>query len=416
MRTALPEKGRSREDVLAELRDMKAGDADWRHGRVPLYVFKATDELDALGRDAFCEFFAENALGGRRAFPSVKRMEDDVVAMALGLFRAPEGAQGFLTSGGTESIVQAVQTCRDWTRARRKEPRLAGNLVLPESAHPAFDKAARLMDLQVRRVPVGPDLSADPAALAAALDERTLMMVGSAPAFPYGVIDPITELSRLALDREVWLHVDACVGGYLAPFVRQNGRDVPEFDFGLPGVSSLSADLHKFGFTPKPASTVFYRDEDKAQHHAFDFSNWPNGRFHTATITGTRPAGGVAGAWATFQFLGVEGYRAIARDLMAFVDAYKAGVEEVEGLKILGRPHLSIVAYGSDSLDVFRVAEFMGERGWVPGLVQKPRGIHRMMSMLHAASLDEYLADLRAAVERLRGDAGAGSSRLVATY
>ena len=415
MRMSLPEKGRSHDDVLAQMRDMKAGDADWQHGRVPLFVFKATDELSRVGQDAFMTFFTENALGGRRAFPSVKKMEDEVVEMALGLFHAPEGAQGYMSTGGTESIVQAVQTCRDWNRKRRGDARHRGNLVVPESVHPAFNKGAKLMDLEVRRVPVGADFCADVAAMEAAIDADTIMLVGSAPSFPYGGIDPIAALGRLAERKGIWLHVDACVGGYLAPFVKQIGRDIPDFDFTVPGVASMSADLHKFGFCPKPASTVFYRDADKAQHHHFDFSDWPNGRFFTSTLVGTRPAGGVAGAWATFQHLGQEGYRDIATKLMAFVDAYRRGIEAIGGLYVIGRPHLSIVAFGSHEVDVFRVAEVMEKRGWLPGLLQKPKGIHRMMSMIQAPSLDEYLDDLKAALASVRAE-GAGAAKLQATY
>jgi glutamate/tyrosine decarboxylase-like PLP-dependent enzyme len=373
-------------------------------------VFKATEELNDLGAAAFFEFFSENALGGKRAFPSVKRMEDEVIAMALSLFNAPDDAQGFMTTGGTESIIQAVQTCRNWTRRQRKSSSFRGNIVAAASVHPAFNKGAGLMDLEVRRAPVGPDFAADPSAIDALIDDDTMMIVGSAPSFPYGVIDPIAELGALAERRGLWLHVDACVGGYLAPFVGMLGRDIPAFDFAVPGVSSISADLHKFGFVPKPASTVFYRSPDKAADNGFDFDQWPNGRFQTGTIVGTRPAGGVAAAWATFEFLGVEGYKTIARDLMTFVDAYKAGIGDIRGLEILGDPHLSIVAYGSNEFDIFRVAEIMKAKGWLPGLVQQPKAIHRMMSMLHAPSLDAYLADVRAAVGVVRQEGGGGSS------
>ncbi len=415
MRKQLPRTGRTKEVLLEEMRALKVGDTDWRHGRAPLFVFKATQELYETNRAAFFEFFTENALGGRRAFPSVKRMEDDVIEMALSLFNAPADAMGFMTTGGTESIIQAVQACRDWTRKMRKEPKLRGNIVAAESVHPAFDKGAKLMDLEVRRAPVGADFRADPVAIEALIDDETMMIVGSAPCFPYGVIDPIEELGALAGRRGLWLHVDACVGGYLAPFVKMNGRDIPTFDFSVPGVSSMSADLHKFGFAPKPASTVFYRTPDKASHNDFDFSDWPNGRFLTPTIVGTRPAGGVAAAWATFEFLGIEGYKQIAHDLMTFIDAYKTGIRAIDDLEIIGDPHLSIVAYRSPSFDVFRVAEIMQSKGWLPGLVQKPHGIHRMMSMLHAVSLDEYLADVRAAVGVVRQE-GTGESVIKATY
>lgn len=415
MRVPFPAEGRKREAILAEMRSMKASDADWQHGRTPLYVFKATEEAYQMGRDAFFEFFTENALGAKRAFTSVKRMEEEVIQGALDLLHAPAEAAGFMSTGGTESIIQAVQTCRDWSRSRRKDPSHRGNIVASESAHPAFNKAARLMDLTVRRVPTGPDLRADVRGFAEAIDSDTIMIVGSAPSFPHGVIDPIAALGALAIERDLWLHVDACVGGYIAPFVKELGYDVPDFDLGVPGVSSLSADLHKFGFCPKPASTVFYASEEKARYHGFDFSDWPNGRFATTTIVGTRPAGGVAAAWATFQFLGRPGYRDIARRVMAMVERYKAGVEAIGGLKVCGKPHLSIVAFGSEELDVFQVSEVMAKKGWVPGLVQKPRAIHRMMSLIHEEPMGEYLDDLRAAVGVVR-QGGAAQASIQAVY
>ena len=405
MRTSLPVAGRPPEALLAEMRAMKSGDADWQGGKVPLYVFKAEDSVTEIGKAAFFEYFSENALGAGRAFPSVKRLEDEVVGMALGLFNAPEGARGFMSTGGTESIVLAVQACRDWSRKRRGDARHRGNIVASVTLHPAFNKGAKLMDLEVRRAPVGADLRMDLAAVEALIDDDTIMLVGSAPNFPYGMIDPISALGDIATRRGVWLHVDACVGGYLAPFVRMIGRPIPDFDFMVPAVSSLSADLHKFGFCPKPASTVFYRDADKAQHHMFDADVWPNGRFVTSTIVGTRPAGGAAGAWAVLNHLGVEGFKRIATNLMGFIDAYKDGIRATPGLHIHGTPDLSIVAYGSDEFDIFRVAEVMSAKGWLPGLVQRPKGIHRMMSMFHAPVLDKYLDDMRAAIGVVRQEA-----------
>ncbi len=414
-RTQMPQTGRSQAEILAVMRAMKSGDADWQNGRVPLYLFKATDAAYEAGKAGFFEFFSENALGAGRAFPSVKQMETEIVDMALGLFNAPDGAQGFLSTGGTESIVLAVQACRDWSREQRGNPNHRGNIVASETAHPAFNKAAKLMDLDVRRAPVGADLRMDLAAMEALVDADTIMLVGSAPNFPYGMIDPIGALGALAERREIWLHVDACVGGYLAPFVRMIGRTIPDFDFTVPAVCSLSADLHKYGFTPKPASTVFYRDAAHAKHQMFDANVWPNGRFLTATITGTRPAGGVAGAWATMQFLGIDGYKQVATDLMNFIDDYQAGIRAIPGLHIIGAPDLAIVAYGAAAFDIFLVAELMQEKGWLPGLTQKPKGIHRMMSMFHAPVLDQYLGDLRAAVDVVRRR-GAAAPSLKAAY
>ena len=209
------------EQLAAELDALKAADADWAAGRVPLYVFKGSEDAFRAGRDAFFKFFNENALGAGRAFPSLKTLESDVVAMGLALLQAPAGATGHMTSGGSESIIVAVHAAREQARARGA--RSGANLVLAESAHPAFSKAAALMSLTERRVPVGPDFRADVGAMSAAVDDDTVMIVGSAPCFPYGVIDPIDALGDLAQRRGLWLHVDACIGGYLAAFVRDIG-------------------------------------------------------------------------------------------------------------------------------------------------------------------------------------------------
>jgi glutamate/tyrosine decarboxylase-like PLP-dependent enzyme len=254
------------------------------------------------------------------------------------------------------------------------------------------------------------DFRADVAAMESAIDDDTIMVAGSAPCFPYGVIDPITELAAMARRRGLWMHVDACVGGYLAPFARMIGRDIPAFDFAVDGVQSISADLHKFGFCPKPASTVFYRNPDLARFQAFDFDSWPNGRFYTTTICGTRPAGGVSGAWAVFNHLGIDGYKRIASELMAFVDDFKARVLQIPGMRIIGEPDLSIVAYTSDEVDIFRVAELMSAKGYLPGLLQKPRALHRMMSLVHAPVVDAYLEELRAAIDALRAAPGQQAS------
>lgn len=411
-----PQQGRPAEEILQELRDRKAGDVFWQGGRAPAFMFKAEAQVDELGRAAFTEYFAENALGASSAFPSVRGLEQEVVAMALDLFNAPSGAAGFMTTGGSESILLAVHACRQQARQHRADARHHGNIVASETLHPAFDKAAALMDLEIRRVPVRPDLRADVAAIDAAIDDNTILLVGSAPNFPYGMVDPIAELSRIALDHNVWLHVDACVGGYLAPFARQLGRPVPAFDFALPGVRSMSADLHKYGFCPKPASTVFYRSAELAALQPFSFNTWPSGRFVTSTAVGTRPAGGVAAAWAVLQYLGAEGYRRIAAEMLAGIDRYIAGVRAIDGLHIIGQPDLAIVAWGSDTLDAYAIAKRLAQRGWQPSLLKRPRAVHRMMSMLHVETVDDYLADLRQAVAEVRAGGADAGPALEARY
>jgi sphinganine-1-phosphate aldolase len=397
---AFPAAGAPAGAVTAALGEMARDDADWRGGRVPLFVFGATEGVAQIGRSAFMAYFTENALGGQRAFGSLLRMEQEVLAMCRDLFHGPDSTIGSMTSGGTESIVLAVKNCRDWQRVRRGDATHRGNLVLPSTAHPAFEKAAALMDLPVRRVPVAADLRADPAAMAAAINADTILIAGSVPCFPYGVVDPLPALSDLAVARGVWLHVDACVGGFFAPFARDLGAPIPPFDFALPGVASLSADLHKFGFCPKPASVVLYRDAARAP--GFDFNVWPSGRFATATLVGTRPGGAVAAAWAVLTFLGRDGYRAIAARLLAMRAAYAEGIAAIPDLSVIGTPDLSILAFGSARLDMEAVASAMAARGWVPGRVHQPPGLHLMLSLLHEPVRERYLADLAAAAAEVR--------------
>jgi glutamate/tyrosine decarboxylase-like PLP-dependent enzyme len=363
-----------------------------------LYVFHGSDAAYDVGRQAFMKYFSENALGGRRAFFGLKRMEDEVVEMGLDLFRAPDGAVGNLTTGGSESIFMAVKACRDWARTQ-SHIKAPFNIVAPFSAHAAFNKAADVMDLVVRRLPTAEERRADVDAMAGAVDGGTIMLAGSAPCFPHGVIDPIAGLGDLALERDLWLHVDARVGGYVAPFFQRIGREIPDFDFALPGVRSLSADLHKFGFCPKPASTLFYRFAEDRERGLFHFDQWPNGQFSTATLSGTRAGGAVAAAWAVLQHLGEAGYMEIAGQLAAMTDAYVAGIKAIEGLHLWAEPDLSIINFGADDFDIFQVAEAMEARGWLPGLTQKPKGMHAMLSMFHEVGRADFLRDLAASVQ-----------------
>ncbi len=416
-RAAFPPGGRDWEDLQAEMRRRSADDIDWRRGRTPLFVFRSDEETYDIGRKAYFEFFTENALGRKRAFFGIASMERDVLDFGLDLFSAPDGAEGAFTTGGSESIFIALKAARDAHRARSGikpgEGRL--NVVMPITAHPAFDKAADAMDLELRRGEVGADRRADPETLRPLVDERTIALVGSAPCFPHGVIDPIGALSDLAVELGLWLHVDACVGGWLAPFFTRIGRPTPHFDFRFPGVRSISADLHKFGFCPKPASTVFYRDAEDLKRGTFVADSWPSGRFETPTISGTRPGGAVAGAWAVLNHLGESGFCTIAERLSAMIDRYVAGIEALPELQMIARPDLSIINFGSEKVDIFLVAETMAAQGWLPGLTRRPKGMHAMMSLLHEASCEAYLVDLREAIAAARAQ-GEQEATIKATY
>jgi len=415
-RKRFPPRGTDWPTLQRALTDMKSGDIDWRGGRAPLFVFRNDDETWRVGRDAFMEYFTENALGRGRAFFSVGRMETEILDFGLDLLHAPEGGQGAMTSGGSESIFVAMKAARDAHRAARGVGReTALNLVMPVTGHPAFDKAAQAMDIEVRRAGLGEDRRADVTAMRALIDADTMALVGSAPCFPHGVVDPIDEIGALAQETGIWLHVDACVGGWILPFFEMNGRDVRRFDFRVPGVRSISADLHKFGFCPKPASTVFWRDGADMERATFFADAWPNGPFGTPTIAGTRPGGAVAGAWAVLNHLGVEGYREAAGRLAAMTDAWIARIGAMPELTLWARPDLSIVNFGSEAVDIFKVSEHMQARGWLPGLTRRPKGIHLMLSMFHEPVLDDYAADLEQCIALARADPAAPAT-LAADY
>jgi glutamate/tyrosine decarboxylase-like PLP-dependent enzyme len=398
MRRALPQAGTPWPDLKARMLDYAAGDVRWREGKTAVYVFNAGPDVEQVQKEAYSLFMSENGLGPM-AFPSLKRMEEEVVGFGLSLLHGPDDAAGTITSGGTDSITMAMKAARDFAR---KERGIRGglNIVLPGSAHPAFDKAAAVMEIEVRRTPLK-DWVADPVAIEAAADASTIMIVGSAPSFPHGLIDPVEALSELAVRRDLWLHVDACVGGYIAPFVRMNGDDVPPFDFALPGVRSLSADLHKYGYCAKGASTVFFRSAALQKFMTFDFRDWPGGRMITPTLAGTRPGGAIAAAWAVMNYLGVEGYRAKQAAVTRTRAHIQAGVEAL-GFFVFGRPQLGIVSFGHRDVSCTAIWAKLRARGWFASLNTRPEALHLMLSPFHAEIADAYLSDLAWALEAAR--------------
>jgi glutamate/tyrosine decarboxylase-like PLP-dependent enzyme len=400
----MPDQGTDWSSLQTRMRDMGQGDADWRQGRTAVYVFNAGEEVLRVAKEAYAMYQSENGLGPL-AFPSLKRMEAEVIEMGLGLLHGPEGACGNMTSGGTESILMAVKTCRDQAAAAGRDVQGA-EIVVPFSAHLAFDKAAGYLGLKMVRVPVAADWRADTAAMEAAITDRTLMIVGSAPCFPYGLIDPIEELGRIAQARGLWLHVDACVGGYFAPFARMNGQPVVPFDFEVPGVASISADLHKYGYAAKGASTVFHRSEEQRAFQIFDCEDWPGGHMTTPTAAGTRPGGAIAGAWAVMNHLGVDGYRAKAKEVTDTREKLENAINAMPGMRTFGDPVLGLFCFGSDDVDIFQVYGRMFARGWFSGLVTEPRAIHMMLSPAHARVADEYLSDLEQAVAEVHESGG----------
>ncbi|MCX4245116.1 pyridoxal phosphate-dependent decarboxylase family protein [Paraliomyxa miuraensis] len=371
-------------------------DARWRDGKTMSLVFDPGEEIAAFTKQAYTRFFSENALNPS-AFPSLRRFENEVVAMTAQLLGGDRRVVGTMTSGGSESILLAVKAARDWAAAERRV-RGVPQIVLPRSAHPAFPKACSYFGLEPVFVPVREDFRADPLAMRRTITSRTILVVGSAPAYPQGVVDPIDEIADLARRNGLWCHVDACVGGFMLPFVRELGWPVPPFDFSVPGVVSMSADLHKYGYSAKGASVVLFRDARRRRYSFYAFTDWPGGIYASSTMTGTRPGGAIAAAWAVMQHLGRDGYRSITREVMDATQEIRRGVAEIEGVEVLGEPHMSVLALGSRSLDIYAVGDELTARGWHIDRQQRPASLHLTVQRGHVGRTQAFLTDLRAAV------------------
>lgn len=395
----LPKTGTAKDQLLAQMGAWREDDLRWRDGKVFSLVFFAGDEAAELLKEAYTMFFSENGLNPT-AFPSLKRFETEVVSMSAHLLGSTGAVVGNMTSGGTESLLMAVVTAREWARKERphiKQP----EMVLPSTAHPAFEKAAHYFNVKPVHVPVAEDYRADVAAMEAAITPNTVLLVGSAPAYPHGVIDPISELGRVALSHGILLHVDACMGGYMLPFVRRLGHELPEFDFQVPGVTSISADLHKYGYAAKGASVILYKDAALRRHQLFAYVDWPGGIYASPTMGGTRPGGAIAAAWAIMNYLGEEGYLKIARRVMEAATAIRVGIGKIEGIHILGDPAMSLMAIGSHSLDVYELGDEMSARGWHMDRQHFPASLHLTINYAHVDGVDQFLADLDQAVEKV---------------
>lgn len=396
-RARLPDTGIPREKLFAGMRERKAQDADWRGARTWSLCYPAGEDVDAVLAEANQLYLYENALNPFR-FPSVRQMEVDVVGIALSLLHAPDAADGCMTSGGTESILMAMKTARERARAERGVE--SPTIVAPHSAHPAFAKAAHYLRMELVQIPLRDDLRADPKAAARLVDDRTAVVVGSAPCYPFGVVDPIPELAALAAARGASFHTDACLGGFLWPFWDAIGESVPPFDFRVEGVSTISADVHKYGYATKGASTVLHRDGDHLRRHQlFAYRDWPGGGYASFAMAGARPAAPIAAAWAVLHWLGQDGYERLARRIRDTTKKLQAGIRAMPGLFVHGQPEMSLFAFGSGRHDLFAIADVMDDRGWHLDRQTGPDALHLMVSPEHDKVADRFLADLREAVE-----------------
>ena len=410
---SLPESGRSWEDIRGDIGEAREDDRAWHDSRTFIGgSYFGGDEVVEVANAAYREYINYNALYAARVYPSLARYEREVLDMLRDMLHAPAGAGGCLTTGGTESLLLCVHAAHSWARENRPgatDP----EILLPRAAHPGFNKAAHLMGLRCVRVRETGDYHADVAAMVAAVNDNTIMIVGSAPNYPFGVTDPITELAALAKQHGLWMHVDACHGGFILPFARALGFDGPDFDLSVPGVTSLSIDIHKLGYANKGVSALLLQDADLEAWHRYSFDEWPAGTYATAAISGSRSGGGVASAWAVMNHLGAAGYRDIVGEILDVRRRYAEGIRAIPGLEIRGEPDGYLVVFGAQDaeIDIFAVDEAMEARGWLGGRLKDPPSLHLFLDRGHAESVDEYLADLRQVVENVRATGARGSGK-----
>ena len=405
----IPEKGMDKAKLFETLKGYRTNDLASKGGRTWAYVYDTgRAEIDEVAKEAYTAFLSENGLDPT-VFPSLLRLENEIVAMARTHLNGDENVVGNFTSGGTESIILAVKAARDRARAERPEIR-EPEMILPVTAHAAFHKAAHYLDVKTVMTPVDPvTFKADPEAVEKAVTDNTVLIVGSAVSYAHGVIDPIEDLGRIALDNDVLLHVDGCVGAFLLPYFKRLGSDVPPYDFSAPGVTSISMDFHKYAYAPKGASIVLYRDRSIRKYQLYACSSWTGYTVINTAVQSSKTGGPLAAAWAVLNFIGDDGYLEIARDSLEATRKLIDGISRIPDLRILGTPQFCMVACASDTVNVFHVIDEMRDCGWYiqpqlefPGSGSK-ENIHFSVTAISAKRVEAMLADLERCVKTAKG-------------
>lgn len=400
-RLRFPERGITRDAIRAALAERQAHDVPAHGERNFRPNYYVDDETLALIDEVSAAVAEQNVLYAGSSYPSLKRIEAELVEMGLDLFNAPIDAGGTVTTGGSESNFLAVKTARDVFAATRP---VAGTpeLVLAHTAHPSFEKAAHLLGLRTRRAPGSVDFAADVEAMSRLVSPSTIMMVGSAPPAAYGQTDPIATLAALAARHGLWFHVDACMGGFFLPFAKALGEPIPDFDFRVPGAWSLSADLHKFGYAPKGASLLLLADRRHLAWQEYRFEDWPWGLYATMGVAGSRPAAPIVAAWAVLTRLGREGYTRVTARTLAVKKRLVAGIRAIPGLGIVGRPDAAHFFVHSPELDIYAVEEELGRRGWALARAREPESVQIWPGVPHEGIVETFLKDVADAATHVR--------------
>ena len=415
MHTPMPERGREGREILEQLEDFREHDPKYKDGRLWSLVYYLDEEHSAFLKESYHRFACENGLNPG-AFKSLKKFENEIISATADILNGTEDVCGVVTSGGTESCLMAVKTYRDMARDQRRVSK--PEMIMPDTAHVAWFKASEYFGVKVRLVPLLDDMTPNLKKLRKMINRNTVMILGSAPEYPHGIIDPIAAMGEIAQKKGIPLHVDACVGGFILPFMEMNGETLPPWDYRVPGVTSISADIHKYGYAAKGASTITYRNLDYLRYQMFVYENWPGGVFASSALLGTRPGGAYAAAWGVLQYFGKDGYRKLAADTLEAVTRLKAGVEAIPELEVMGSPQGPLFSFRSTSPDVsiYAVGDQMDARGWQVNRNQFPEGLHAMVTAQHLQVVDQYLEDLRASVDTVRANPDLAQQGGAATY
>ncbi len=394
--TQLPETGRYRAEILREMESLRnQEEMKWKDGFVSGAVYHGDQEHIEFLNQVYAINSQSNPLHAD-VWPSAAKFEAEIVAMTAHMLNGPD-ACGTVSSGGTESIMLAMKTYRDW--ARETKGITKPEMIAPVTAHAAFDKASQYFGIKTIHIPVDSDFRADVEAARRAVSRNTVVIAGSAPSFPHGAIDPIEELSELARRHGIGFHADACLGGFVLPWAERLGYPVPKFDFRLPGVTSISVDTHKYGYAAKGTSVILYRDQELRHYQYYTATDWPGGLYFSPTFAGSRPGALSAACWAAMTSMGVQGYMDATKRILATADVIKQGIREIPELHLMG-DSLFVVAFASDTLDIYKVLDRMTHRKWSLNGLHKPSCVHICVTLRHTQPgvAERFLEDLRESV------------------
>jgi glutamate/tyrosine decarboxylase-like PLP-dependent enzyme len=395
---AIPASGLSAQSIEHSFDEMSAHDVQWRNGKAFSLAYNAGPEVLAIAEEAYRRFSGANALN-TAAFPSLRQMQAEVIEMAGAWLGSTADSAGYFTSGGTESILMAIKAARD--QFRTESSITHPNIVLPTSAHAAFDKAAAYFGVELRRVAVLPDWRADVAAMELAIDQNTIMIIGSAPQYPQGVVDDIPALAALAQRLGINCHVDACMGGVSLAYLSTLGHQIAPWNLRVDGVTSISVDLHKFGYTSKGASVIMYANKRLRSFQGFFTDQWLGGVYASSGMLGTKSGGSIAAAWAVMHFLGDDGYLRLTNSARVATEKLAQHITTHPHLALLAQPDallLSFVAQDPTRLNIYAVSDEMWKRGWYIDRQEPPQSLHCTVNAVHESVIDEMLADLDAAI------------------